>query len=66
MDIDDVIALLRQRIQEEGASVTRFAMNHGLSQSYLSNVLNGNNKPGPAILVALDLKPVLSYEPIKK
>lgn len=64
MDADDLIRLLRQRIKAEGG-VFKFAVNHDMCQGYVSNVLSGRNKPGPKITIALGLKPVRTYEPIK-
>lgn len=65
MNSDDVRRLLQERIRAEGKSVNGFALEHGVSQSYLWNVLAGKNKPGPTITLLVGLKPVLTYEPIK-
>jgi hypothetical protein len=64
VNTDDLLKLLRQRVKEEGGQ-SRFAQNHGLSQGYVANVLCGTCKPGPSIAVAVGMKLVRSFEPIK-
>lgn len=36
----------------------------GLAPSYVSDVLNGRRDPSPAILQALGLQRIISYEPL--
>lgn len=36
----------------------------GVSTTYLSDVINGRRRPGPAVLAYLDLREVVTYEPI--
>ena len=56
----DIISLLRTR---QGPRTQRqFADELGVSESYLSSILVGRNEPGPAVLKALGLKRVISYE----
>lgn len=64
MNADDLVKLLRERIKAEG-SVARFAENHDLSNGYVCKVLYCNEKPGPKIALALGLKKVISFVPIK-
>ena len=64
MNADDLLRLLRECIQKEG-SAYRFAKNHEVSEQYLGNVLAGKYKPGPKIALALGLKKVITFEPIK-
>ena len=64
MDADALLRLLRQKCQDEG-STYRFAKSHSISEQYVHNVLKGQCKPGPKIAMALGLKIVRSYEPIK-
>lgn len=64
MDVDDVRRLV------EGAAVPshrKWAGKHGLSQQYVSMVINGEREPGPSILNAVGLERVVSYRrPIPK
>jgi hypothetical protein len=64
VNADDLLALLRQRTREAG-SAERFAEQHDISAGYVKNVLCGQSKPGPAIALALGLKKVVSFEPVK-
>jgi hypothetical protein len=64
MDADDLVKLLRERCLAEGGAY-RFAKNHEVSDQYVSNVLSGKYKPGPKIAMALGLKKVITFEPIK-
>lgn len=64
MTHDDVLALLRKKVDEAGGQ-TRFAEANGLHQGTVSCVLRGYQKPGPMIVAVLGLKIVRSYEPIK-
>lgn len=64
MTSDAVRQLLRTRVREWGDQL-RAATQMGVSPQYLSDVLRGK-EPGPAILRALGLRRVVSYEPIRK
>lgn len=64
MTDDELRELLRRQVKAEGGSF-KFAANHNVSQSYVSNVLYCLNKPGPKIALALGLKKVITFEPIK-
>ena len=57
MDIDEVRALLRRRVDEIGGA-TAYARRHAVTQVYVSDVLGGRRLPGPAILDALGLRRV--------
>ena len=64
MDADDLLKLLRERVKAEGGA-ERFADNHNVSPSYVAKALCGLCKPGPGIALALGLKKVIRFEPIK-
>lgn len=64
MNHDDLLLLLRERVKAAG-SVSRFAAEHDIAESYVGNVLYCGCKPGPKIALALGLKKVVSFEPIK-
>jgi hypothetical protein len=64
MDSLELIALLRQKVTEEGG-IVRFAKDHKISMGYLTNVMYCGYKPGPKITLALGYKKVVSFEPIK-
>lgn len=53
---------LELAIDKEG-SARAFAARAGLSEAYVSDVRLGRRLPGPAILLALGLVRVVSYEP---
>jgi hypothetical protein len=61
---DDFIRLLRAKVKEEGSAL-KFAVNHDISPGYVTGVLYAGVKPGPKIALALGLKKVVTYEPIK-
>jgi hypothetical protein len=62
---EEFMELLRQRVKEEGGPY-RFAANHDMSQGYVCVVLDGRDKPGPKMALALGMRIVRTYEPIKK
>ena len=64
MDALELVALLRQKIKEEGG-IHRFAANHGICYGNLTRVVYCGEKPGPQIALALGMKKVVSFEPIK-
>ena len=64
MKPDELVALLRQKITEEGG-FHRFSANHGISYGNLTRVIYCGEKPGPQIALALGYKKVVSFEPIK-
>lgn len=64
MSHDDVLALLRRKVEEAGGQ-TRFAEANGLHQGHVSCILRGYQKPGPMVLTVLGLKIVRTYEPVK-
>jgi hypothetical protein len=63
LDHDGLIALLRERCKAEG-SANRFAANHDICQGYVASVLNGWEKPGPQIALALGFKKIIRFVPI--
>lgn len=56
--IDQVIDMLYDRLYECGGSRTALARALKVSPGYITNVLNYNYLPGPAILNALGLRAV--------
>lgn len=60
----DVYAAIRQACREAG-SQAKWAQKHGLSQSYLSEVLNAKKPPNKVVLRALGLAEVTRYVRIK-
>jgi DNA-binding transcriptional regulator YdaS (Cro superfamily) len=58
---DELIERLRAAIVEAG-SQSAFAELHGLSTAYVNDVLNRRREPGPAILEALGIEKVVTYE----
>lgn len=65
MEKDRVLALLAERCEQAGSQL-KWAKAHGLSQPYVSDVLNGRREPGKSILLALNLEQVTIYRPISK
>lgn len=66
MDTDEVRELLKQKIAEYGTQA-EFVRRTGCSTvSQVSGLLTGSIKrPATSVLVALGLKKVVTYEPIK-
>jgi hypothetical protein len=65
MTLDQVLAFIKRKIAEfdtQGAAAQAW----GVSDSYLSEVLKGKQKPGPKILDALNLEHVDKYRWRKK
>lgn len=65
MKYDQVVEMLRREVSRAGAQ-SRWAESHGMSQSYVANVLRGRNEPGPLVLEALGLERVVTYRRIKQ
>lgn len=69
MDIlrhDDVMELLKTRLKEEGVTMTRFALNHGINTANISEFMRGMQKPQRALLMALGLKRKVVYVKINE
>ncbi len=49
----------------KAGSQYQFATQHKLSPQYVSDVLRGHRKPGPAMLKALGFRRVVSYEKVR-
>lgn len=58
-----VIEILRKRVDAAG-SQTKAAQELGVSIPYLHEILNGRRDPGPKILAALNMRKVVTFEPI--
>jgi predicted transcriptional regulator len=56
----DVLAIIRRAADEAGTQVA-LAERLGVSQAYLSDVLNGRRDPGESILGPLGLERVVVY-----
>ena len=63
MNATELVALLRQKIKEEGG-FHQFAANHSICYGNLTRVVYCGEKPGPQIALALGFRKVLSFEPI--
>lgn len=61
----DLLAILNQRIAQAGG-VTRFAEQIHVSHTYIYDVVNGRQPPGPAILDAIGVRKVVMYELIEE
>ena len=62
MNDAQALELLKSDIAATGTAV-QWARLHGMSQAYVSAVVNGRLAPGPMILAALGLEKVVSYRP---
>ncbi len=60
MDALDLCRLLRQRCREAGGQRAWAAAN-GVSEQYVSDVLNARREPGETMLRALGLRKVVRY-----
>ena len=61
MKLPELYAELRRACAEAGGQ-KHWADHKGVSEQYLSDVLNARKEPGPLILEALGLRRVVSYE----
>ena len=64
MSIDRFRAALRKDCDKAG-SYSAWAEAHGVTRSYVSQVLNMGAKPGPSLVAALGWRRVVSYEPVR-
>jgi len=64
MTPQEFIIYLKAAITKAGTS-RALAKKLGISESYLSDVIIGRNKPGPKMLKALKLKREFTYKRIK-
>lgn len=60
LTLDDVLTLLREECRGYGGG-RRFAEKAGINHQYLSHVVNGDFRPGPAIFAALAVAPVTLF-----
>ncbi len=63
LDHAQLIALLKQQAKDAG-SQKQLAFKWGISQQYLSDVMDGRRMPGKKILDALGYEPVVVYKKI--
>lgn len=61
MNLDQVRKILREECESAGSQAA-WAFRHSVSPAYVSDTLNGRREPGPALLAALGIKRVTSYE----
>lgn len=61
MDVKEVRALLRKKVEEAG-STKAAAINLGIGSEYLSSLLTGYSTPGPKVLKKLGLQKVITFE----
>ncbi len=64
MNLMQVFALLQTECAKAGGQKA-WAAEHGLSGGYVSSVLHAKQDPGPAVLAALGLRKVVSFEPVR-
>lgn len=62
MNHDDVLRLLRTKCIEAG-SITAFARKNGCNRTHVHAVISLKEKLAPAILNALGLMKIVTYEP---
>lgn len=63
MTAEGVVELLKIRLERAGyKSIQQAAWRIGISDSHLSHVLSGKDKPGPKLLRWMGLKRVYTYE----
>lgn len=60
----ELFALLRKSCSDAGGQ-SAWAEMHGVSASYLSDVVNSRREPGDKILAGLGLRKVVRYVPAK-
>jgi hypothetical protein len=66
IDAEDFRKLLRDQIEAIGCTHAEYAANHGISASYLSDVLSGRREPGEKLLKAKGMKRCVYYEWIEE
>lgn len=62
MGVTEFIEHLRTVIAGYGTQ-KQFAATFGISEAYLSDVLNGRREPGQSILDAVDFERIVTYQP---
>lgn len=62
MRLSEVLALLSRHCEAAGSRAA-WAKAHGVSATYVSDVLGGRREPGVSILDALGLEKRVTYEP---
>jgi hypothetical protein len=65
MDEIDVKRMLREAVRAAG-SQKAWAERHGIAQSYVSDVLRGERELGKQFLVALGVRRVTRYVPVRQ
>lgn len=58
----DALEVIRRAVEKAG-SQKAFAKANGLSEPYVSDVMNGRRDPGPRILEAVGLERYVGYHP---
>ncbi len=64
MSESELIAMLRDACAQAGGQKT-WAVKHGVSPAYLSDVINGLRAPAAKILAAIGVRRVVTYKPVK-
>jgi predicted transcriptional regulator len=62
IDAEDFRKMLRDQIEKMDCTHAEYAATHGISASYLSDVLNGRREPGEKLLAAKGMKRAVYYE----
>lgn len=60
MNIDEFIEYLKSRVAEHGTQ-RKYAESLGVSEAYLSDILNGRREPGKRLLDAVGFERVVLY-----
>jgi hypothetical protein len=63
MTVDEVRQML-QRMCGEAGSQREWARTHNISHPFVSRVLRGQKAPTPRLLAEMEMREVVSYEPI--
>ena len=68
LDVEDVLTLLRRAILAERPLSTQaaFAKRHGLSKSYVNDVLHRRREPAEAICKALGIRRKVTYQKVSR
>lgn len=64
MTYDDVIRLLEKHVADAGTQAA-FAKRAGITTAYVTDVLYRRRPAGPAILNAIGVRKVVTYEPVE-
>ncbi len=61
MTVDDIRKILKDKCDEVGSQAA-FSYLYNISPGYISDTLTGRREPGPALLAALGIRRIVSYQ----